>query len=47
MKGEKLGELSVLTTGSVEAASYKDYFKKMLKAWYDMKGKKKVETDTD
>lgn len=47
LNGEKLGELSVLTTGSVEAASYKDYFKKMLKAWYDMKGKKKVETDTD
>ena len=38
LNGEKLGEISVVTTGSVEAASYRDYFKKMLRAWYNMKG---------
>lgn len=33
LNGKKLGEISVLTAGSMEAASYKDYFKKMLRIW--------------
>ncbi len=39
LDGEKIGEISVLTAGSVKAASYRDYFKKMLKVWYDLTGK--------
>lgn len=33
LNGEKIGEISVLTAGSVKAASYRDYFKKMLRIW--------------
>ncbi len=39
LNGEKIGEISVVTAGSMEAASYRDYFKKMLRIWYDMTGK--------
>ena len=39
LNGEKIGEISVVTAGSMEAASYRDYFKKMLRIWYGMTGK--------
>ena len=45
LNGEKIGEVSVLTAGSVKAAAYTDYLKKMLKTWWDLAEKKKTKEE--